>query len=56
MKTADEIRETLADRNLRKVAKAAGISEASVYRFMKEDGRPLYETVKALSDYLEGKQ
>jgi DNA-binding phage protein len=55
MKTVEEIRSALSDRNLRKVAYDAGISSASVYRLMKEDSKPLYETVKALSDYLEGK-
>lgn len=56
MKTVEEIRAALSDRNLRKVADESGISSASVYRLMKEDSKPLYETVKALSDYLEGKK
>ena len=56
MKTVEEIRKALSDRNLRKVASEAGVSSASVYRLMKEDSRPLYETVKALSDYLEGRE
>lgn len=55
MKTVEEIREALSDRNISKVAYDAGISSASVYRLMKKDGKPLYETVKALSDYLEGR-
>lgn len=56
MKTVEEIREALSDRNLRKVAYDAGVSSASVYRLMKLDAKPLYETVKALSDYLEAKE
>lgn len=56
MKTVEQIRSALSDRNLKKVAEEAGISSASVYRLMKHDGKPLYETVKALSDYLEGKE
>lgn len=55
MKTVEQIRAELSDRNLRKVAGDAGVSSASVYRLMKSDGKPLYETVKALSDYLEGR-
>lgn len=54
MKTLEEIRASLADRNLRKVAVGAGLSEASVYRAVKAGSKPAYETVKALSDYLEG--
>jgi len=53
MLTVEVIREQLKDRNLSKVAEASGISSASIYRLMNEDGRPLYETVKSLSDYLE---
>jgi DNA-binding phage protein len=34
------------------VAENAGVHPATVYRFMQEDSKPLYETVKALSDYL----
>lgn len=51
----DEIKKRLEDRNLSKVAKESGLSNASVYRFMKEDSKPLYVTVKKLSKYLEGK-
>lgn len=54
MKTLEEIRAALADRNLRKVAAGAGLAEASVYRAAKPDSQPSYKTVKALSDYLEG--
>lgn len=56
MMTAEQIRAALADRNLYRVAKSAGVSPASVYRFMKEESSPLYETVKALSDYLEAQK
>lgn len=56
MMTAEQIREALKDRNLYKVAIGAGISPASVYRFVKEESSPLYDTVKALSDYLEAQR
>lgn len=52
MLTLEQIKSRLADANLRRVAQNAGIHPATVYRFMNEDSRPLYETVKALSDYL----
>lgn len=52
MLTIEQIKSRLADANLRRVAQNAGIHPATVYRFMNEDSRPLYETVKALSDYL----
>lgn len=55
MLTLDQVREALKDRNLNKVAKSSGISSAAIYRIMHENGQPLYSTVKALSDYLEGK-
>lgn len=53
MLTLEQIKSRLADANLRRVAQNAGIHPATVYRFMNEDSRPLYETVKALSDYLQ---
>lgn len=55
MMTVEQIRRRLADANLKRVAERAGLHPATVYRFMREDSKPLYETVKALSDYLEGR-
>lgn len=55
MMTLQQIRETLKDRNVQAVSAACGISPHSIYRLMKQDGKPLYMTVKVLSDYLEGK-
>ena len=52
MMTIEQIKDRLRDANLKRVAKNAGIHPATVYRFMQEDSKPLYETVKALSDYL----
>jgi predicted transcriptional regulator len=55
MLNLEEIRSRLVDANLKKVAEKAGIHEARVYRLMSGETEPMYETVKALSDYLEGK-
>ena len=55
MMNLEEIRLRLVDANLKKVAEKAGIHEARVYRLMSGETEPMYETVKALSDYLEGK-
>jgi predicted transcriptional regulator len=54
MMTVEQIRKRLEDANLKRVAENAGVHPATVYRLMNEDSKPLYETVKALSDYLEG--
>jgi transcriptional regulator NrdR family protein len=54
MLTVEQIKERLQDANLKRVAENAGIHPASVYRLM-QDAKPMYETVKALSDYLEAK-
>ena len=55
MLNLEEIRARLVDANLKKVAEKAGVHEARVYRLMSGETEPMYETVKALSDYLEGK-
>jgi hypothetical protein len=55
MMAPDEIRAALRDRNLQKVAEGSKVSAATIYRFMNTASRPAYDTVKALSDYLEGK-
>ena len=52
MITLEEIKRQLKDRNLRAVSKACSIHENTVYSLM-NDKRPSYDTVKALSDYLE---
>ncbi len=52
MMTVEQIKKRLQDANLKRVAENAGVHPATVYRFMQEDSKPLYETVKALSDYL----
>jgi DNA-binding phage protein len=55
MMNLEEIKVRLVDSNLKKVAEKAGIHEARVYRLMSGETEPMYETVKALSDYLEGR-
>jgi DNA-binding phage protein len=52
MLTVEQIKKRLKDANLKRVAENAHIHPATVYRFMQSESKPLYETVKALSDYL----
>lgn len=52
MLTIEQIRERLADANIKRVAERAGVSPASAYRLLHGKSQPLYGTVKALSDYL----
>jgi len=56
MLTLDEIRGQLADRNIKAVAQKAGVHPNAVYRFMKGQSNPSYETVRKLCDYLEKRQ
>ena len=58
MLTLEEIRNRLRESHskINKVAEGAGLHPNAVYRLMREDSKPAYETVKKLSDYLEGKQ
>lgn len=56
MLTIEEIREKLLDRRLQMLADATGIHYATIQAI--RNGRvtnPSYETIKALSDYFEGK-
>jgi DNA-binding phage protein len=55
MMTPEQIRQALKDRNIQAVAKASGVSAHSIYRLLNKDGKPLYLTIAALSEYLEGK-
>ena len=55
MLTLDEIKEQLTDRNIKQVASKAGVHQNAVYRLMRGQSNPSYETVKKLSNYLEGK-
>ena len=52
MMTIEQIKKRLADANLKRVAENSGVHPATVYRLMEGESKPLYETVKALSDYL----
>ena len=56
MLNLNEIRLRLVDANLKRVAEKAGVNVARVYRLMSGESSPQYETVKALSDYLESKE
>lgn len=56
MLTVEQIKTRLKDMNLKRVAEGIGLHPATVYRFMQPGSRPLHETVKALSDYLQSKE
>jgi len=48
----DEIRSRLADCNLSKVAKGAGVSVHSLYRLMRSTSSPRHSTVVKVGSYL----
>jgi hypothetical protein len=54
MLTLEEIRGKLADRRLSVVAASIQVHPETLRRILKGQ-TPSYETIKALSDYLEGK-
>ena len=56
MLTLEQIKERLTESNLMAVSKAAGVHSNALYRLMNGGVKPSYETVKRLSDYLEGKE
>ena len=57
MLTIEQIKQRLSDCNLKRVAINAGLHPATVYRVMSEDNhRPLFETVRALSEYLAARE
>ena len=56
MLTMKQIKQRLSDSNLRKVAIKSGVHPATVYRFMRDQGKPTYETVELLSNYLTQEQ
>jgi predicted transcriptional regulator len=53
MLTVQQMREALADRNIREVAKRSGISEATIYRALRGQDIKV-STLARLSAYLEG--
>lgn len=56
MMTLEQVRQGLQDRKLRAVAQATGLAYDTVWRVATgRMERVSYDTVKALSDYLEGK-
>lgn len=56
MMTPDQIRTALADRKPKVVAEKTGLSYMTVWRIARGNFASLnYETVKLLSDYLQGK-
>lgn len=53
--TLDEIRKRLEHSNLKAVAKESGVSYNAVYRFVRGNSSPYYETVQRLTAYLENR-
>lgn len=53
MLKAEDIRRHLKDCNVQAVSRATGVSANAIYRFMKDDANPLYDTVEKLSEYVE---
>lgn len=54
MLTLDEITKKLKPMNLQYVSRETGIHVNVIYRIAKGQANPQYETVKKLSDWLEG--
>jgi predicted DNA-binding transcriptional regulator AlpA len=54
MLTVEQMIERLKDRRIRMVAKSCGISYQTIYNMVQGRNLPSYETLKKLSDYLEG--
>lgn len=52
MLTILQIKQRLMDSNLKRVAIKSGVNPSTVYRFMRGQGKPTYETVELLSNYL----
>ena len=52
MLTISQIKQRLRDSNLKRVPIKSGVHPATVYRFMRDQGKPTYETVELLSNYL----
>lgn len=54
MLTIEEIKNRLHDRNIKAVAKAVGVSRQTISNIKNgKNTTPAYQTVKAISDYLE---
>lgn len=56
MLTLDQVKHRLEHMNLKRVAKEAGVHYNALYRMMNGSVSPRYETVKKVSDWIEGRQ
>lgn len=54
MMTLEKIKQGLENYKLNRVAREAGVDKCTLYRMMRENSNPSYETVKKLSDWLGG--
>ena len=52
MLTISQIKQRLSDANLKRVAIKSGVNPATLYRLMRDQVKPTYETVELLSNYL----
>lgn len=50
----EEIINKLKDRNLKKVAEAIGVHYNTLYKIVKKEGNPSYDTLIKLNGYLNG--
>tara|TARA_R110000744_G_scaffold26904_1_gene65976 strand:+ start:2485 stop:2655 length:171 start_codon:yes stop_codon:yes gene_type:complete len=53
MLTLKEIREKLTDVNMSQIARDTGLSRPTIYKFLNENQKMQYDTVKKVSEYFE---
>ena len=56
MQDLETLRRQLADRNIQAVAKGANVHPNALYRLMRAESSPRYETVQRVASYLQRQQ
>ena len=56
MQDLESLRRQLADRNIQAVAKGAKVHANALYRLMRSESSPRYETVQRVFSYLQRQQ
>lgn len=56
MQDLETLRRQLADRNIQAVAKGANVHPNALYRLMRRESSPRYETVQKVASYLQRQQ
>lgn len=56
MQDLETLRRQLADRNIQAVAKGAKVHPNALYRLMRSESSPRYETVQRVASYLQRQQ